>query len=399
MSIAPWLRRWWPLIATGATALIMASAAIYLRYGTPASPSAAASSAVPAAQPTLTSPAVTVAPPTTIAALPSPEASPTVAAGGILAWRSRVLPNDSVVVSANGLPAPDAGSVYVAWLANDQSALPLGPLTIGSDGAASLIYTAPNQENLLALYDRAYISRGQAAQATVDVGTIVLSGSLPPQALASIRQIIVQSEATPGQLGFALGLRQQSDELLRQAQFLEEGFERGDLAEERLFAERLVNIIEGDQGQHYGDLNGDGMIDTVGDGYGLLPGRDRPGYIRGTVDQAQLAAEAPDATEEIVMHAGHVQVAAENVRVRLTDVRDRALRIAQAPDAEATAQDVLHVMALLQQAINGIDLNLNERVDPLPGEGGVVTAFQHAQLMVSVPLNPGGEGHSQSVNR
>lgn len=387
MARVHWLRRRWPLLAAGGAALIVAAAALYQPAGRPA---ASAPTAAPPPRPTAVAPAPTVAPPqpTATAGPPSPEPSPTPAAGGLVAWRSRVLPNDSVVVSAQGLPAPAAGSVYAAWLANDQGALALGPLAIGADGVASLIYTAPNQENLLGHYDRAYVTSGPSAQAGADPGTVVLSGALPPQALASIRQIMVRSEGAPGGLGFGLGLRQQSDELLRQAQFLEEGFERGDLAEERRIAEILVNIIEGDQGQHYGDLNGDGRVENPGDGYGLLPGGDRSGYIRAVVDHAQLAAEAADATEEIAMHAGHVQVAAENVRVRYTDVRDRALRIARAAAAADTQQDVLHIMALLQQAINGTDLNLNERVDPVPGEGGVVTAYQHAQLMVSVPLAP-----------
>jgi hypothetical protein len=306
---------------------------------------------------------------------------------GALAWRDRVLANDTVIISISGLSRPDPGTVYAAWLSSDQNSLPLGALTFSSDGTASLTYTAPNHDNLLGLYDKVYITNVLEAQATTEMTGVLLSGALPQQALIGIRRVLFSNETTPNNLGFALGLRQQSDEVLRQAQFLQEGFEIGDLAEERLIAEYLVNIIEGDQGEHFGDLNGDGRIENPGDGYGLLSNGDKPGYINGLIEHVQLAAEAQDATEAIKTHAVHVQITGENARVRFIDVRDRALRIAQAGEVDATQQDVVYIMALLQQAIYGIDLNLNEKVDPVPGEGGVVTAYQHAQLMVSVSLS------------
>src|SRR6185503_14088768 len=51
-----------------------------------------------------------------------------------------------------------------------------------------------------------------------------------------------------------------------------------------------------------------------------------------------------------------------------------------------TQQDVLKILALTQQTIQGVDTNLDEQVGPIPGEGGVITAYQHAQLMAGVPL-------------
>src|SRR6185503_3241368 len=53
-----------------------------------------------------------------------------------------------------------------------------------------------------------------------------------------------------------------------------------------------------------------------------------------------------------------------------------------------TQQDVLSILALAQQTIQGVDTNLDEQVGPIPGEGGVLTAYQHAQLMGGIPLAP-----------
>jgi len=104
------------------------------------------------------------------------------------------------------------------------------------------------------------------------------------------------------------------------------------------------------------------------------------------VDHAKLAADAPDATDAIKLHAGHVQIAGENTRVRVQDIHDRADKIGEAGGISDTQQDVLKILALTQQTIQGVDTNLDEQVGPIPGEGGVITAYQHAQLMAGVPL-------------
>ena len=47
---------------------------------------------------------------------------------------------------------------------------------------------------------------------------------------------------------------------------------------------------------------------------------------------------------------------------------------------------MLHVLALAQQTIQGVDLDGDEVIAPIKGEGGVLTAYQHAQLMAGIPL-------------
>jgi plastocyanin len=47
---------------------------------------------------------------------------------------------------------------------------------------------------------------------------------------------------------------------------------------------------------------------------------------------------------------------------------------------------VLRILALAQQTIRGVDLNGDEQIAPVRGEGGVLTAYQHAQLMAGIPF-------------
>jgi len=298
-----------------------------------------------------------------------------------------VLRSDALLVAVENLPPPANGEVYSAWLAGADKSLPLGTLAPTGNGPATVTYVSPANENLLGAYDRVFVGKGAPAEATAKLGEVVLAGELPQQALVHVRHVLHSIGITPAQLGFALGLRQETDELLRHAQFLQEAYDAGDLALEKVHAEHIINIISGAQAEGFGDLNGDGKAQNPGDGYGLLPNGQQEGYIKGMIDHARLAAESPDATENIKLHAGHVQIAGENTSARIQQVQDAARRVLAAPGVSNSQSDVLNIVALAQQAIQGIDLNNDEQIAPVPGEGGVLTAYQHAQLMAGIALS------------
>jgi plastocyanin len=307
------------------------------------------------------------------------------AASGALAWRDQILRNDAIVISITGLAQPPAGEVYAAWLANNENSLPLGALRFGNNGIATLNYISPDQQNLLGKYDRAYITQALQDAATTANENVVMSGALPPEALIHIRHVLFSIPVTPDKTGFALGLRQETDELLRHAQFLRDAFTANDFGLEKVHAEHIINIIRGSEAR---DVNGDGKAQNPGDGFGLLPNGQQDGYIKGMIDHAKLAADAPDATEDIKLHSSHVQISGENTQDRIDQIRALAEKIAAAGSIADTQQDVLGILALSEQAIQGIDVDLDEQVAPIPGEGGVITAYQHAQLMARVPLAP-----------
>jgi len=346
----------------------------------PAAP--APPTSAPAAQPTPTfEPVSDTAKEPTIGAAPT--ATPQ--AAGALVWRDQVLRNDEIIISINGLSAPQSGQVYQAWLGGQDASLPLGTLNAGSD-PATLTFVSPTNDNLLSKFNRVYITQATKADAEKDNSNVLLSGALPEKALVHIRHVLFSIGNTPNKIGFALGLRQETDELQRHAQFLKDAFDAGNFALVKVHAEHIANIIQGSEAH---DVNGDGKVQNPGDGFGLLQNGTQDGYIKGMVDHAKLAADAPDATDAIKLHAGHVQIAGENTRVRVQDIHDRADKIAEAGGIADTQQDVLKILALAQQTIQGIDVNLDEQIGPVPGEGGVLTAYQHAQLMAGIPLAPG----------
>jgi hypothetical protein len=342
---------------------------------------------------------------------PSPEASPTPAnpgsapgtqaglpagaqASGRVAWRDKSHRNDQIVVAARGLPPPEAGQVYAAWLSGQDGGLALGRLRPGDQDDLIVYYTSPTGENLLQRYDRVSITQVPEAAAETEVANVVLTGALPKEALVHIRHLLVSFDATPSHAGLALGLRQEVDQLRIRARLLKRAYDEGDLEGEKVHAEQLINIIDGAQGEHFGDRNGDGRVQNPGDGFGLLKNGRQVGYIEGMVGHALLAAAAPDATEATRSHARAVQTTGETIRGRVTEIRARALRLGRANDPAETQEDVQALQDLVTRAIEGADQDGDGQIEPLPGEGGVSTAYRAAQLMAEMRLAPASPGPS-----
>ncbi|MBK6432921.1 hypothetical protein [Candidatus Amarolinea dominans] len=80
----------------------------------------------------------------------------------------------------------------------------------------------------------------------------------------------------------------------------------------------------------------------------------------------------------------------------MISLRDLSLQIAQTTDLGAVNAAVREAATLTKRILDGQDINGNESVDPIPNEGGVITAYLHAQFMADIILaaNPGGQsGH------
>ena len=201
--------------------------------------------------------------------------------------------------------------------------------------------------------------------------------------------MLVSFGAAPGGIGLGVGLVRQAAALDDVAQAMLAAQQAGDLDAVKRNAEAAVNLIEGSNGADFGDLDGDGAVNNPGDGFGLLLNGDHAGYVEGAIQHALLGSRAADATVNMQFHAGHVAVAAANVEKWAVELRDLTLQIVAAPDLNGTEQLVRQATELADRLLRGQDLNGNESIDPLPDEGGALTAFQHAQYMADLFLLPG----------
>jgi len=168
-----------------------------------------------------------------------------------------------------------------------------------------------------------------------------------------------------------------------------DSYESGDEPGVRAQAEAILNLVVGNQSPDYADWDKNGTIDDPGDGYGLLLNGDNSGYIQGTYSHAEFAASAPAATDRMQSHGEHVMVCAQNLEQWTPQLRDLMKQILAAPFDPSMGGLIREAVALSDRILTGTDANGNERIEPIPGEGGAQTAYQHAlymgDMVVSLP--------------
>ncbi|MFO7168983.1 MAG: plastocyanin/azurin family copper-binding protein [Chloroflexota bacterium] len=308
---------------------------------------------------------------------------------GTAAFRDDRARSDQVLVDVALPEAPPSGEALVAFLtADDGSALSLGPLAV-EGGRARLAFTAPDGANLAGQYSGIVVSREPAGSVPArPSGPIVLEGRLPPVAFTHLVRLLADGPGLPVRQGYAVGLRTQTDEMLRHARLVAASQAAGDLEGVRRHAEHVYNLVVGSRDARFGDLNGDGRSQNPGDGFGLLPNGEQAGYIAAVAEAADSAAQAPDATQAIKVHAGHVTISTENMLGWAGEARDVALRLTQATDVGAAAEDAALLVTLAQQVQRGADANGDGEIAPVAGEGGGIVAYEHAQFMAGLGLVP-----------
>jgi hypothetical protein len=157
-----------------------------------------------------------------------------------------------------------------------------------------------------------------------------------------------------------------------------------------LVAEKMLNVILGNQSEEYKDWNGDGAIDDPGDGYGLLLNGENLGYIQGTSTHADLALTSPNATQNMLTYGRHVKDCTGNLDIWTSQLLDELRAILNASfDSPELESMIGKAVALADQIRNGVDANGNEKIEPVSGEGGAVTAYEHAYYMADMVILPG----------
>ena len=305
---------------------------------------------------------------------------------GVLRFQGNL---DQVTISAS-LPDPAAGTQYEAWLIDDSGELliSLGILEKNASSQYTLTYLDSESRNLLDGFNRMEITLETDPDASPNPSdTILYSSGIPSGALTHVRHLLVSFPSNPNQTAMTTGLVETSRLVQESGTQLEQGFESGDEVAIRANAETIINLIVGNQSNDFKDWDGDGEVTNPGDGFGLLLNSAQSGYIEGTITHAELSASSADATANIKLHGGHVVVSAKNVEEWAAQLRDVAKRIFESE--EATEADIRLAVGLANQIHEGVDLDGNESVDPIEGEGGARTAFEHAEYMADMQILEG----------
>lgn len=310
---------------------------------------------------------------------------------GVLRFQDGSAPADQVTFSSTNLPPPPDGSHYEAWLIADdgETLLSLGTIQFGDGNRASLTFVDPAGRDLIALYHGMQITVEPSPDNNPNPSNqVAFSAILPPGGFAHVRHLLSEFSGTPDQTPFVRGLDADTGRLNDLARGMLASFDAGDRDAVRLQAEQMLNLIIGVQSPDHKDWNGDGNIDDGSDGYGLLLNGSNSGYIQGTFSHANLSIQSPDATENMLNHGDHVKVAATNVSEWTPLLRDQLIAVIEAQSLDQAEGAIRQSVVLANQIRNGADVNGNENIEPVPGEGGALTAYEHAFYMADILIRP-----------
>ena len=270
-------------------------------------------------------------------------------------------------------PAP-AGSHYELWLADDNfNTINLGAFAV--DGNVDVGGSAA--QNLLGRYNRAFISIEADDVDDGEIGPHAFTGVIPAESLLHVRHVVTAFDANPEGKAFLIGAEEQLLLAMEHTGFMLEELAGDDIREAQRHAEHVVNILDGETGPHFGDLDGDSVAQNPGDGFGVRA------YLEGAKQHAQLASNAEGATAEVKLHAGHVLISSDNTLARLDAAIAEALRVIAADSASEAQPTAETVAQLLDEAYHGQDVDGDGAIAPIEGEGGWETAYEHALNMGS----------------
>ena len=106
----------------------------------------------------------------------------------------------------------------------------------------------------------------------------------------------------------------------------------------------------------------------------------------GVAAHIDLAAKAPGASANVIMHANHIATCSKNAVQRAEQLIALAQQVQAATDPAAAAALINQMIPLAQQLMAGVDANSDGRITW--EEGGLQQADDHIGLMLSAEPKP-----------
>jgi len=311
---------------------------------------------------------------------------------GVLRFQNGAGLMDQVTITAS-LDLPPENLQYEAWLIDDdhEASRSLGVLKSNDTGQFTLAFVDPQNQNLMGEFNRMEITLEPNPDDSPNSSrNVAYSSAVPLGSLGHIRHLMAGTEETPNQIAVTVGLMNNITLINQTTSAMAQAYTAGDKVSMRANAEAIANLIVGKEDPKlYFDWDGNGTLNDPGDRYGLLINGTQAGYLDGMIHHASYSAAATGSTSFIRTHAEHVEICIQNLETWATELRDIAIRIARASDDQDMGADINLATALANQMLNGLDIDGNETVDPISGEGGALTAVEHAEYMSDMVILPG----------
>lgn len=231
----------------------------------------------------------------------------------------------------SALTEPPAGQHYHGWLRAQEGVLyDLGALAVNKGAAQQ---TVAGAHDFLGTGEAAFVTLEEKTQPAAPSAQVVLAGDVSEEIATALQTLWMASDLP---LGKPLLPAAQAELALAQEHtiLLLDALAADDLPRAQRHAEHVVNILDGESGVRFGDLNLDGQTQNPGDGVGvraylaaaidaLTPLGDQSASITTALSQAQEStaaamtlaqqASAADSVDEAQAGADQLAVQIEQV--------------------------------------------------------------------------------------
>jgi hypothetical protein len=90
----------------------------------------------------------------------------------------------------------------------------------------------------------------------------------------------------------------------------------------------------------------------------------------------------------MLTHGGHVKACADNISNWTAQLRIQLIDIISNPSNPDREGAIRQAVAMANQIRVGLDVDGNEKIEPISGEGGALTAYEHAYYMADMLILP-----------
>ncbi len=189
------------------------------------------------------------------------------------AGMARVQDSTLTVRLLNVEAAPE-GESYHAWLLADQ---PSQAVNLNRDGSVDwaghqllISYTQPESVHLFEAYRQFVVSLEPRGSLLAEPSRVVYRGEIGEQTSSLVRLVAEEHPGDPLSANLPDYIALQANHFSSHAGFALDGLEEGDFGAVKLHTEHVINILDGREGELYGDWNGDDSAENPGDEVGLL---------------------------------------------------------------------------------------------------------------------------------
>jgi formylglycine-generating enzyme required for sulfatase activity len=234
------------------------------------------------------------------------------------------------ILTLEQIELPPAGKHYELWMQSDAGPLlRLGAFKV--DGG-HVTFAGGTAENLLRDYNLALISlEPDDDDNEAAISQVALTSTLPSQLLNSTRQLLANSKE--GAPSLFSNIQKQIAIASEQNKLLAGSLAVEDFPAVRNRAEQIVNILDGKDGDFYGDLDRNGKVQDPGDGVGVR------GYLQQAIESMQSSLTAVSTTEELSTQLQGLITELKTSQSLVEQARDQAQKVFAA-DSKAESEAI-----------------------------------------------------------